>query len=150
MSPRMAWVNPSNRCWHSASTAKRRSIVPKHRRMRQPCDRHITDFRSQAKGSSIDDMTLCCFRRDQADRRKDSFLQIVLVACCAGIVRPTKLACDGTNIRADNRRSMKNRSCRRLRMTCKNSSTPSPILCLLTRFSTTERIWWRWKGATST
>ena len=65
------------------------------------------DFRWLAEGRSIDHTTLCRFRRDHADRLKDLFVQVVLVARCAGIVSLTELAFDGTKIRANNRRSGK-------------------------------------------
>lgn len=65
------------------------------------------DFRWLAEGRSIDHTTLCRFRRCHAGRLKDLFVQIVLVARCAGILSLTELAFDGTRIRANNRRSGK-------------------------------------------
>ena len=65
------------------------------------------DFRWLAEGRSIDHSTLCRFRQSHSERLKDLFVQIVMVAKCAGILSLVELAVDGTKIRSSNHRSKK-------------------------------------------
>lgn len=65
------------------------------------------DFRWLAEGRSIDHSTLCRFRQSNADRLKELFVQIAMVAKCAGILSLVELAVDGTKVRSSNQRSKK-------------------------------------------
>ena len=65
------------------------------------------DFRWLAEGRSIDHSTICRFRQLHRDRLKELFVQIVMVAKCAGVLSLVELAVDGTKIRSSNHRSKK-------------------------------------------
>ena len=65
------------------------------------------DFRWLAEGRSIDHSTICSFRQNHAERLKELFVQITLVAKHAGLLSLVELAVDGTKIRASNHRSAK-------------------------------------------
>lgn len=65
------------------------------------------DFRWLAEGRSIDHSTLCRFRRSHAERLKELFVQVALVARRAGLLSLEELAVDGTKIRSSNHRSAK-------------------------------------------
>ena len=65
------------------------------------------DFRWLAEARSIDHSTICRFRQSHADRLKELFVQITLVAKHAGLLSLVELAVDGTKIRASNHRSAK-------------------------------------------
>ena len=65
------------------------------------------DFRWLAESRSIDHSTICRFRQAHADRLKELFVQITLVAKHAGLLSLVELAVDGTKVRASNHRSAK-------------------------------------------
>lgn len=63
------------------------------------------DFRWLAEGRTIDHTTLSEFRRGFGAELKDLFVQVALIAREAELLPLTRLAFDGTRIKANNRRS---------------------------------------------
>ena len=63
------------------------------------------DFRWLAEGRTIDHTTLSTFRKKHPEALKNLFVQIGLVARELGHVTLTQLAFDGTQVRANSRRS---------------------------------------------
>lgn len=63
------------------------------------------DFRWLAQGMLVDHTTLCVFRRDHADALKDLFVKVGVVSLRAMMSPLSRLAFDGTRVRASNHRS---------------------------------------------
>lgn len=80
--------------------------VRSSRRLEEALEMRL-DFRWLAEGRSIDHSTICRFRQSHADRLKELFVQIVMVAKCAGVLSLVELAVDGTKVRSSNHRSKK-------------------------------------------
>ncbi len=65
------------------------------------------DFRWLAEDMSVDHTTLCTFRRDHADALGDLFVKVGVVALRAMMSPLSRLAFDGTRIKASNHRGRK-------------------------------------------
>lgn len=62
------------------------------------------DFRWLAQGTAIDHTTLCAFRREHADALKDLFVKVGVVSLRTMMSPLSRLAFDGTRVRASNHR----------------------------------------------
>jgi len=80
--------------------------VRSSRRLEEALEMRL-DFRWLAEGRSIDHSTICRFRQSHSDRLQELFVQILMIAKCAGVLSLVELAVDGTKIRSSNHRSKK-------------------------------------------